>query len=56
MSKQVETRVLCKTRNQKEKKFFLNIEIYAISLKCELTELFEEKELLKQNEYHTRSS
>ena len=44
---QVETRVLCKTLNQNEKKFFLSIEIYAISLKCELTELLKEKELLK---------
>ena len=31
-----------------EKKFFLSIEIYAISWKCELTEL-DERELLKQN-------
>ena len=41
---------LCKILIQKEKKFFLSLqENYASSLKCELTELLEEKELLKQN-------
>ena len=39
-------------------KFFLSIEISDISLPCELTKLFEEKELIKQNclkpKNHTR--
>ena len=47
---QVETQVLCKILTQKQEKFFLSMgDVHAISLKWELTELFEEKELLKQN-------
>ena len=41
--------MLCKTLNQKEKKFILRIQIYAICLKCELITLVEEEELLKRN-------
>ena len=45
---QVETLVLCKFLIQKGKRIFLSIEIFAMSFKCELTALFEEKELLNK--------
>ena len=45
--------MLCGSLFQKEKNFFLSIEISAISLKCELIKLFEEKELLRAK-CHTR--
>ena len=43
--------MLCESLIQKEREreFFLSVKIFAISLKCELTELFEGKELLKRN-------